>query len=641
MTNPTPLTPNELKALAYFAVGVTSEGSVGGRDASYRLSFAGTVGRDGLMDPVGNSGYSFGTLQVDIGQHPDVAPRLLDAYQAWAARQPDRTALELDRAQYRATLTALQRDGHAMEDDKAHDIDRGRLNRFLASSDGRTFVHSLDTEHVNGITAVDGRVRNNDSALERLERTALYRNAGDEEQARLAAMFMKLQNQSHERYAPRLLARVESGELGSAQDVKTAINGLMRNPAKGGVDYIESGADNTLRGTALFNTLRTASADNPLAQAWSAVVANPMVGPVAAHGDRRRPELGPQYDAIRSLFLTPEASQRLVHTLDEGGQLAEGDPALHHGRRRPGFFAAGRDFVHWNANGQGVACINGEWRTVDPDHLRRTVQRDGSVDLAVVENGRSTTLLHVTPRARSHGAPAGRAHAHQHAAPANPHSAAAPAHADSSPAMVPRTTQPQSDHAVARDAQSALMHLGYTGRDGRLLKVDGDVGPNSRHALEQFQRDHGLPLSGRLDDRTQERLAAADRTMASSAHPANALYRQALGAAQELDRRMGIPGGTHTMALAGVAAAEAARAGLTAIDRIEIGADRAHVQAVQFAGGIDQWVTNRTSGAIDVARAVAQPLEASSRQAEQALSARAAVEQHWAQERAPMRVPVL
>jgi hypothetical protein len=83
-----------LKALAYFAVGVTSECSIGGRDVSYRLSFA------GLMDPIGNSGYSFGTLQVDIGQNPDVVPRLLDAYQAWAKKQPDRATLELDRAAY-------------------------------------------------------------------------------------------------------------------------------------------------------------------------------------------------------------------------------------------------------------------------------------------------------------------------------------------------------------------------------------------------------------------------------------------------------------------------------------------------------------------------------------------------------------
>ncbi len=78
MTDATSLTDNELKALAYFAVGVTSEGSIGGRDVSYRLSFAGSVAADGRMRPVANSGYSFGTLQIDLGQHPDVARDLAD-----------------------------------------------------------------------------------------------------------------------------------------------------------------------------------------------------------------------------------------------------------------------------------------------------------------------------------------------------------------------------------------------------------------------------------------------------------------------------------------------------------------------------------------------------------------------------------
>jgi hypothetical protein len=64
---------------------VTSEGSNAGRDVSYRLSFAGNV-RDGVMDPVGNSGYSFGTLQIDLGQHPDVARQMLDSYQRWATQ---------------------------------------------------------------------------------------------------------------------------------------------------------------------------------------------------------------------------------------------------------------------------------------------------------------------------------------------------------------------------------------------------------------------------------------------------------------------------------------------------------------------------------------------------------------------------
>jgi len=51
------MTDDELRSVAYFAIGVTSEGSNAGRDVSYRLSFAGNV-RNGVMEPVGNSDYS-------------------------------------------------------------------------------------------------------------------------------------------------------------------------------------------------------------------------------------------------------------------------------------------------------------------------------------------------------------------------------------------------------------------------------------------------------------------------------------------------------------------------------------------------------------------------------------------------------
>ncbi|WP_235893687.1 peptidoglycan-binding domain-containing protein [Cognatilysobacter lacus] len=192
-----------------------------------------------------------------------------------------------------------------------------------------------------------------------------------------------------------------------------------------------------------------------------------------------------------------------------------------------------------------------------------------------------------------------------------------------------------------RAAQARLAHLGYTGTDGKLVQADGVVGPNSRHATEQFQRDRGLAVTGRFDEPTHLRLAAEDRTMASSTHPANALYRQSLGAVQELDRRLGIPGGPHTTALAGVAAAEAARAGLTHVDRVEIGADRAHVQAVQFSQGVDNGSTNRISAAIVVASAVTQSLETSSSQAAHAIESRALVAQQLAREHAPARSPVL
>ncbi|TYT26569.1 hypothetical protein FZO89_10040 [Luteimonas viscosa] len=399
MTNPNPLTENELRAAAYFAVGVTSEGSIAGRDVAYRLSFAGNVGAGGRMEPVANSGYSFGTMQVDLGQHPAVARDLLERYQAWAATQPDRAALELSQDDCAAVLASLQRTGRQMRADDAVDIDRSVINRFLASDDGRTFVHGLDTAHVDGVTAMDGVVGNRDTALERLRRTDLYRNATGDEQAELAGMFMKLQNQAGRARWPGLLDRVEAGTLTSSDAVKTAIDGLLPNQPNGNPDYLQSGADNTLRGIGVLNALRGADADNPLARAWASVSADPLVGPVAAHrSDAASPELGFEYDTVRSLFLTPEASRRFIAALDRGAALAEGSPQPQaNGSRQAGFYVSGDDFVHWNRNGQGQAFIGGQWRSIDPDDLTRVRNADGTTELRIDEHGRRATLLRVDP----------------------------------------------------------------------------------------------------------------------------------------------------------------------------------------------------------------------------------------------------
>lgn len=400
MTNPNPLTDNELRAAAYFAVGVTSEGSIAGRDVAYRLSFAGNVGPGGRMMPVANSGYSFGTLQIDLGWHPEVARDLLDNYQTWARAQPDRATLELGQNAYDTTLQSLRRSGEQMQDDRAVDIDRQHINRFLASDAGRTFVHGLDTEHVNGVTARDAMVGNRDSALERLQRTDLYRNSTGDEQAELAGMMMKLQNQAGRRYWPGVMRQVEAGTLTSPEDVKAAVDALRPNERNGNPDYLQSGADNTLRGIEVLNALRGANTDSPLSQAWANVSANPLIGPVAAHQPNAdNPNLGHEYDTVRSLFLTPEGSRRMIEALDRGGSLAVGNPQPNaQGRREAGFYVSGDDFVHWNRNGEGQAYIGGQWRSIDPDDVTRTRNADGTTTLTIDENGRQETLLRVDPR---------------------------------------------------------------------------------------------------------------------------------------------------------------------------------------------------------------------------------------------------
>ncbi len=212
-------------------------------------------------------------------------------------------------------------------------------------------------------------------------------------------MFMKLQNQAGNGHWPGIMRRVEAGTLTSPDDVKTAIDALLPNQRNGDPDYIQSGADNTLRGVAVFNALRNASPDNPLSQAWTNIVANPLVGPVAAHQPNpANPDLGFQYDTMRSLFLSPEASQRFIHALDRGGTMSEGHPQPPNGRPQAGFYAAGNDFVHWNRDGHGMAYIGGQWSEIERSQITRVDRGNGVVDLNITRNGVATPLLHIDPR---------------------------------------------------------------------------------------------------------------------------------------------------------------------------------------------------------------------------------------------------
>lgn len=56
-------------------------------------------------------------------------------------------------------------------------------------------------------------------------------------------------------------------------------------------------------------------------------------------------------------------------------------------------------------------------------------------------------------------------------------------------------------HDTVEGAQERLNHLNYFVGD-----VDGKLGRFTRTAIERFQRDHGLPVTGVLDLETQERL---------------------------------------------------------------------------------------------------------------------------------------
>ena len=434
------LSENELRATAFFAIGLGSEGGLGGRDVSYELRFAGNIDRaTGRMHPVGNSGYSIGTLQTDLGQHrsaqanDDVPNELVDRYQTWArAHANEHPGWVLSEQQREQTVSDLRRQGNEIRENNGVDLDatiKLRINTYLASDDGVTYVHDRDVAQIDKLLReADGR-RDLGSGLTRLQETTLYQDSSLDDQAHLATMIAKVENQSGNAYYPRIITGINNGTLDSVDAVKGAVDGLMRNAANGRPDYIEEGVNHALRGTEVLNGLRNADPRSPLNLTWQNVVADPLVNPVdlrqnAPAGPGRvwepewlpeqqnpaavpplraaqaNPNLGAQYDTVKTLFLNPDQALPFINALDEGRTYHYGRPQSE-GRNGPtaGFYAAGNDFVVWNREGNGHAFIDGQWQDIERQNLSRVRNEDGTTDLNITRNGEVTRLLHIDPRA--------------------------------------------------------------------------------------------------------------------------------------------------------------------------------------------------------------------------------------------------
>jgi hypothetical protein len=387
------LTDAELRALAYFAVGVGSEGGHGGRDASYRLSFAGNI-RDGVMQPIGNSGYSIGTLQTDLGQHPDVAGTLVDAYQTWARTEhPGWVLSDAERTQ---TINDLGRNGRTILAQNGRALDatvKSHLDSFLTSDAGITFVHDRDAAQVE-------RLMRSGGAVDQLQETALYRNSTPDEQAILATMLLKIENQGGRGYYPRIINGINSGAIGSIEDVRATINEFLPN-RNNRPDYIESGVSHALDATQVFNHLRKADSESPLHQPWRNVLSNPLVNPTQTDQDAARPNLGSEYSAVKTLFLQKVDSPAFIAALDQGG--AYGYNLINsRGQSRPQstrLYAAGNDFVVMDGNGIGKAYVGGAWSDVNRANITRSNISDGAVDLNINRDGAVERLMRIDPNA--------------------------------------------------------------------------------------------------------------------------------------------------------------------------------------------------------------------------------------------------
>ena len=173
----------------------------------------------------------------------------------------------------------------------------------------------------------------------------------------------------------------------------------------------------------------------------------------------------------------------------------------------------------------------------------------------------------------------------------------------------------QDNHGTAvRNLQSELAGLGYAGADARPLKPDGDFGPDTRHAVEAFQRDHQLDIDGKVGPQTRETLDAllhsrdrqASPSLAEPAHPDHALFDQAQQQVHRIDTAMGRTPDQHSDNLAGALTVAAKHQGMFRIDEVAINQGGSRAFATQNHTGYS------TYAEVDTAQAIKMPLAQSS-----------------------------
>lgn len=250
--------------------------------------------------------------------------------------------------------------------------------------------------------------------------------------------------------------------------------------------------------------------------------------------------------------------------------------------------------------GEHNGSPNGKGRFHGIDHITMVVRDPNSGELMISQSS-SHKGVHLMPiddylnSKRSHGVelyatdPLAKARdLIQDRQPTHAQAQPAPSHARKES----HASQPllrEGDHGPAvKELQAQLREMGYRGADGQPLKSDGSFGPNTKAALQAYQRDHRLEADGIAGPRTNRSLQghahdAARETprLDQPGHPDHKLFKQAQDAVHRLDAQHGRQPDPASDNMAGSLAVAAKKAGLTSVDHVVLSEDRSRLYAVQ------------------------------------------------------------
>ena len=216
--------------------------------------------------------------------------------------------------------------------------------------------------------------------------------------------------------------------------------------------------------------------------------------------------------------------------------------------------------------------------------------------------------------------------------------------------------------------QRQLIQAGYPGKDGQPLTPDGDFGPNTKHAVEELQRAHGLQIDGKAgmhllralaDERQNGRPAPTGLEVPPSSPSATPgpsgltpgdtalLHDRLYGAMRDhvhaMDRGMGRIPDEASDRVAAALCAECRANGLTRIDGVVLGQKGSRAEPGEYvfaySGPADRphdWVGVRTAEAVQTP--VEQSLaKAETLQRQQAMEVQQAAQAQRQGVEAPMR----
>lgn len=281
-----PLDRTTYEAIAYNAVGRSSE--------------IGTYPALALSHSTGNSGWTVGAVQWDFGQ-PGRGGKVVDllaGYQAWAGAGQRFTDREI--ASLTTRLQTRGQTGNALTNDE-----QTRLNAYLRSDPGRSFVNELNHEQIQRKWTRIGE------PLSQIEWLQTLRETDPAQAAEIVAVTSKLFNQNEDK-GGQLIRHLQSNEMTSADTVAWIGNEGIRGLRPSARVAIVSGRDNALHGIRLMNDLELG--EGRLSEAWHREVHINANGSLSLDFNRN-----PDIQLLDAMMRNPTASARIMAHVDDGG----------------------------------------------------------------------------------------------------------------------------------------------------------------------------------------------------------------------------------------------------------------------------------------------------------------------------------